>query len=271
MKKKLLIMLVFLLAAFIGLTNALAENYNVSVYVNGKFVDFPDQKPYIDDYTGVTLVPLRFVSEALNIGVNWDSNKQKVFINGDNIRVTLDIGSPFAEINGVSMLLEGDSLLVNGRAMVPLRFVSETLGANVEWTSEYGGGRVDIMPGETKVFPERKYGLIRRIYDDSAGNAYLELDYMELYFGDRAYEEANKDGEQIDNDVYGRDSDHATTSLRILPDAGVYILRPPNGYTSLTTKKVTIQEFINAINNWSPYYVEIVNGAVVKIKEIYTP
>ncbi|MFX4262792.1 stalk domain-containing protein [Pelotomaculum propionicicum] len=119
-------------------------NYYVSVFVNGDPVSFPDQQPYLDTSAGRVYVPLRFVSEALGADVEWVQEEQKIVINKGNRVIMLHSGSREVYVDSRIYTMDVAVELVNGRNMVPLRFVSEALGAQVEWTASGRGGRVDI-------------------------------------------------------------------------------------------------------------------------------
>ncbi|MDD4238239.1 MAG: stalk domain-containing protein [Desulfotomaculaceae bacterium] len=119
-------------------------NYNVSVYVNDSPVAFPDQKPYLDESVSRVLVPVRFISEALGAGVKWQAEEQKVILQKGDQQVILTIGSKTYSVGGQIHLLDAPAIIMNSRTMVPLRFVSEALGAGVTWTQGDDGGRVDI-------------------------------------------------------------------------------------------------------------------------------
>ncbi|MFF2532175.1 stalk domain-containing protein [Brevibacillus sp. NPDC058079] len=90
-----------------------------------------ESAPYIRG--GSTLVPLRFVAEGLGLHVTYDnySRSSTVNINGRNIKLTQ--GSKTALIDGVAVTLPVAPEVNNGRMMVPLRFLSESFGANVGW------------------------------------------------------------------------------------------------------------------------------------------
>ncbi|TEB11283.1 stalk domain-containing protein [Pelotomaculum propionicicum] len=121
-----------------------SSDYNVSVYLNGTLVDFPDQKPFIDVSADRVFVPVRFVSEALGAQVEWVREEQKILINKDGKQIALYVGRKEVFVDGRKYTLDVAVRLVNGRTMVPLRFVSEALGAGVKWTGQGSGGRVDI-------------------------------------------------------------------------------------------------------------------------------
>ncbi|MFY9174250.1 MAG: stalk domain-containing protein, partial [Peptococcia bacterium] len=69
--KRLIVLLIVLFLLVASTTVAMAAN-TVTVYVDGVRVNFPDQKAYINS-DNRTLVPVRFVSEALGADVEWNA------------------------------------------------------------------------------------------------------------------------------------------------------------------------------------------------------
>ncbi|MCL6479841.1 MAG: copper amine oxidase N-terminal domain-containing protein, partial [Peptococcaceae bacterium] len=108
-------------------------DYNVRVLVNGQEVHFPDQKPFIDSSVGRTYVPLRFVSEALGGVVDWNQETRTASVNKSGTVILMQIGSKSPTVNGQVKVIDAAAMLMNDRTVVPLRFVSECLGATVEW------------------------------------------------------------------------------------------------------------------------------------------
>lgn len=93
-----------------------------------------DAVPFVRSETDRTLVPVRFVSEALGAEVEWVAETRQVVIEDDGITITLGIGSTKVLVNGAETTLDSPAeLLPPGRTFVPLRFVSETLGATVDY------------------------------------------------------------------------------------------------------------------------------------------
>lgn len=82
---------------------------------------------------GVTLVPLRFLGEALLLTVEWDGVTQSIICYDANTRVVLPLGGATADVNGQSLPLQVPATAENGRALVPLRFISQAFSAAVEW------------------------------------------------------------------------------------------------------------------------------------------
>jgi competence protein ComEC len=101
-----------------------------SVVLDGAPLVFKDAAPTIDN--GRTLVPLRAIFEALGASVQWDPDTQTVTANKGSITVNLVIGGQALK-NGQAVPLDVPAKIVDGRTMVPLRFVSEALGCQVAW------------------------------------------------------------------------------------------------------------------------------------------
>lgn len=97
--------------------------------INGD--NFLVETPYVVG-EGTTLVPLRVISEAFGANVGWDGSTQTVTVEDNGTLITLQIGNKTAAVNGANKeLAEAPQLTENGYTMVPLRFISETLGAIV--------------------------------------------------------------------------------------------------------------------------------------------
>jgi hypothetical protein len=115
----------------------------VAVVVNGNPVYFPDQQPYIDK-AGRTVIPVRFVSEALGAEVDADKDSIVTIKRGDVV-IKHKIGTNAMTVNGVSKTFDTKSVLTKQyRTMVPLRFISEALGAKVGWNADTWTATVDL-------------------------------------------------------------------------------------------------------------------------------
>ncbi|MBL7575569.1 Copper amine oxidase N-terminal domain-containing protein [Peptoniphilus asaccharolyticus DSM 20463] len=90
-----------------------------------------DTAPFIKDSR--TLVPVRFVAEAIGAQVEWNEEEQLVKItNGENI-LTLKIGENSYNLNGKDLEMDTQSIIKDSRTFIPIRFVAEALGLNVEY------------------------------------------------------------------------------------------------------------------------------------------
>ena len=85
-----------------------------------------------------TMLPARFIAENLGATVEWDGEKQLVTITGKNekqedVTILITIGSDYAKVNGEEVKLDSPAFVENDRTYTPIRFISENLGATVEW------------------------------------------------------------------------------------------------------------------------------------------
>ena len=110
-------------------SRALAQSV-ISVYIDGQAVSF-DMPPMM--MQGRVLVPLRGIFERLGATVDYDARTQHIVAVRGTQTVELTIGSRQARVNDAPTLLDVPALAVGGRTMVPLRFISEALGASVQW------------------------------------------------------------------------------------------------------------------------------------------
>lgn len=110
---------------------AMAQNINVTV--DGDVVPFSGQPPV--QRFGTVLVPLRGVFEKLGASVMYDGATQMIMANRGATTVSLKIGGTQATVNGQPQTLALPAQAVNGTTLVPLRFVSEALGAQVQWSA----------------------------------------------------------------------------------------------------------------------------------------
>ena len=93
--------------------------------------------PYIIP-EGYTMVPIRFVSENLGSDVSWDGVKRQVTIEDilTGKKIVLIIGSKEALIDGKMVMMQTEAVITNNSTYVPVRFVSESLGAVVGWNAD---------------------------------------------------------------------------------------------------------------------------------------
>ena len=103
----------------------------VTIYVNRVPIFF-DSEPYINR-DNRTMVPVRAIAESLGAEVSWDPSAQVVTLVTQHTTLTLTIGSNVVLVNGARYAMDTVAVIQSNRTMVPLRFVSQLLGADVEW------------------------------------------------------------------------------------------------------------------------------------------
>lgn len=105
----------------------------VKAFVNGEEPNF-EVAPFIKD--GSTLVPFRAIAESLKAEVSWDEETRTVTVVKNGITVKLEIGNTTATVDGKEVTLEVPGEIYDGSTMVPVRFISESLKAKVDWEAE---------------------------------------------------------------------------------------------------------------------------------------
>lgn len=99
-----------------------------------------DVAPFIEDES--TLVPFRAILEELGYTIEWDEETSTIYANNDEIDMQLQIGNNTAIINDEEVKMVISPKIVGGRTVVPLRFISENSGANVQWDGATKGIRI---------------------------------------------------------------------------------------------------------------------------------
>ncbi len=135
-----------LIAAFAAFSAfAQTDNRSIRVVVFGSELHFADQGPVMSNYR--ILVPLRGIFERLGATVKWEPSTQTVYAQRGQTQMSLAVGQRDATVNGRIVHLDVPATLVGGSTMVPLRFVTEALGADIKWNE--ADMEVDITRGTT--------------------------------------------------------------------------------------------------------------------------
>ena len=109
------------------------EMGSIDVTVDGELLEM-DVAPTIEE--GRTLVPMRAIFERLGAQVNWDEDTRTVTGVKDDTTIVLPLGDTEALVDGLQVEIDVPADTIEGRTMVPARFIAETLGANVVWEEE---------------------------------------------------------------------------------------------------------------------------------------
>lgn len=123
----LLLVLIFLPVSYSG-----ANANNVIVYVDENKMAFPDAQPYIDT-NGRTMIPVRFPAQAFGADVTWNQANKTATISSNAKVVKVTVGSTNYSVNGEQRKMDTVAILKDSRTFVPLRFISEALGVEVDW------------------------------------------------------------------------------------------------------------------------------------------
>jgi len=173
MKRIVKILTVVLIVTYLLSLPISAVELPIRVVVNGTKINFPDAEPFIDENSR-TQVPIRFVGEALGANVSWDGSTKRVTITLNGKKVVLQIGNKNYEVNGQQKQMDTVALLKESRTFVPVRFVSEALGATVKWNANIRTVYID-MNGDVAPSPEPTGGTVK-YYDGIAFNDVTDVD-----------------------------------------------------------------------------------------------
>ena len=102
------------------------------IYVNNALLR-PEVSPI--NQNGRVLVPMRSIFEQLGATVNYNSLNQSIVATKGETVIRMALGSRNAMVNNLPVKLDSAARAYYGRTLVPLRFVSEALGANVDYNS----------------------------------------------------------------------------------------------------------------------------------------
>jgi phosphate transport system substrate-binding protein len=124
---------------------------DLTLKIDGKVVT-SDVAPLIKD--GRTLVPIRIIAETLGADVDWNPSKQEVVITTAANKIMFTIGSKNYTVNGAGKTLDVAAEIISSRTMVPLRAVSEAIGAQInfdEKTTTVTVNYFTAMSGSVKI------------------------------------------------------------------------------------------------------------------------
>ena len=152
---------------------------NPTVYLDGGKLNF-DVPPQI--VNGRTLVPMRAIFEALGASISWNNTTKTVQGSKDSIKLKMTINSNSYYINNEAKTSDVAPMIQNGRTLVPLRIIAESLQCKVDYkgstnvvTIESGASTSSVITNNyrdedlTPVWGGNKYG-----YEDQNGNMVIK-------------------------------------------------------------------------------------------------
>lgn len=179
-----------------GLTETYEGLKTVKVNVNNKLI-IGDVPAVV--LNGRTMVPLKFASEALGYSAFWNPMTNVAFIKSNNFPDRLMTGEfegrKIANVFVNNALLVGDvpPIIINGRTMIPLKLLSESLGAVVTWDSQTRTVNITTKPSDDLVegeLPTDFLGLTSALYrvKDLINRNYTR-DQILVYLSNNGYSE----------------------------------------------------------------------------------
>lgn len=171
----------------------------IKVYINGEIINFTID-PVVEN--GTTLVQFRPIFEKLGLSIGWDANTQTVTGEKEGLKIELIIGNKVAKVNGVEKSLNLAPKTIKGNTMIPLRFIGEASGEQVEW---YGDSRTiqigkQITVSDGNAFRNTKWGMSKESVKKVEDASYIwEGNNLIFYYDDLQHIDMNIFYEFIDN------------------------------------------------------------------------
>lgn len=131
MLKRLFCMMLCFVVLMASLPSFAAEQVNIKFNGNSLKLDAEPR-----NINGRIILPIAVLQEELGITVEWVSTTKSIIITQQDTTIYLKKGQASALVNGTEVKLECKPEIFEGKAFVPLRFISENLGAKVEWNSK---------------------------------------------------------------------------------------------------------------------------------------
>ena len=164
---------------------AAAESPVITVMLDGAEMEF-DVPPQI--ISGHTMVPMRIIFEALNATVEWDDKTQTVTGVKNDTTVIMRIDDPIMLVDDAEIIIDAPPVLIDGRALVPFKAISESLGMEVGWcydthTVIISSPPIDAVPvAVTHISPELGMMVVINnadwdLYNDEATGAVYFFDH----------------------------------------------------------------------------------------------
>ncbi len=177
MKRKMILMMSLMISLLAFCAIGLADE-GPSIVINGTILPC-DVAPVAQ--SDEMLVPLRAISESLGWDLLWDGEKQEItIIKGDDVMV-VTIGNTEATVNGKTIILPQQPVIVEGHTILPLEFIREALGAEASWDEAKQVFNIDKLEYREDLLPEEMLAKSNKIMADTKTYKYQGNFDMDIF------------------------------------------------------------------------------------------
>ncbi|MFA5384484.1 MAG: copper amine oxidase N-terminal domain-containing protein [Eubacteriales bacterium] len=128
----------------------------------------------------ITMVPLRFIAEGLKTEVKWEQDTKKIIIIASGKEICLEVGNNQVYINGAPHTLVSPPVIIENSSLVPLRFISEALGAHVAYLPQTKEIHIILpltLPPPPNQPPVASFNFAKTIVDQGETVEYIDSSY----------------------------------------------------------------------------------------------
>ena len=185
----LTIILIFICSICVSLSVSATDDNDVvvSLQINDPIMEVNGVETEIDVGRGTkpivtnsrTLVPIRAIIEAFGGDVGWEESSQSVLLTMEDDTIKLVINSNVAYLNNNAETLDVAPTVINGRTMLPIRFVAEGFNLGVAW--EDATQTISIIKN---TFDVNEYTSLMRVLSEYSGQAYTQINDNKPFFKD---------------------------------------------------------------------------------------
>ena len=126
---KKILMLILTITLLLNFVCIRADD-GINLYLDGERIT-SNPSPVI--VNSRTMIPVRALFEKMGAKISWDEETKTVMVAYKDINIEMVIGSDVAKVNGMGMKLDAPAMIKNDRTLIPVRFISEAIGAFVSW------------------------------------------------------------------------------------------------------------------------------------------
>ncbi len=207
---------------------------DIKIHVDGVPVS-TEFSPFIE--SGCTYLAARTIGEIVGADrIVWNGDEKSVTLTADDKDVKLIIGSEYAYIDGAPVHTGAMAVIRNSRTYLPVRFMTETFGANVEWD---GGTKTVFINMTADGALNTEFDWLSRIVNAEAGG--------ESYEGKLAVANVilnRVKSPDFPNTIYGVVFDKYNDIYQFTPVANGYIYTEPNAESIIAA-----QDALDGANN----------------------
>jgi len=130
MFKKISVLFCLLLTSLFLVNFSVDAQQSTRVLLDGRTLQFDAHPANID---GRTMVPMEVIFEELGATISWDEPTQTITATRNELSVRTVIGEMAIDVSGRQIAMDVAPTIVDGKTLVPVRFISEAFGARVAW------------------------------------------------------------------------------------------------------------------------------------------